>query len=235
MSLPTAGGPPAFPRRGRRGGPPVKICGITSAADAQLAHELGADYLGLNFYAKSPRYVDEQRAREIRQRLPEATLVGVFVNESQAKVAALRDKVHLDLIQFHGDEGPDEVAPFAPYVLKVVRPRGPLDERSFVGYEEVWGFLFDAAHSSLYGGSGTSWDYRVVFSCLTAGWVKPERPLFLAGGLRPETVSTLASELPQGFALDVCSGVESRPGVKDRTRLDRFFLEISHGQNCSIA
>ncbi len=203
--------------------PKVKICGITCLEDALLAADLGADWIGLNFYPPSPRYVSPAVARHIadavRGRL---SLVGVFVNEPEA--AEIAQEVGLDLLQFHGDESPDELAPHGDRAIKVFRVRESFDPALMDPYPEVWGFLVDTKHPSLYGGSGESWRFSSL-----RGSRRP-KPIFIAGGLGPDNVAA-AVATAQPFAIDVCSGVEKTPGVKDPERLRRLFEEISHGQD----
>ncbi len=204
----------------------VKICGVTTPADALAAVELGADYLGLNFFRASPRYVEPGRAFEIaeavRGRFPGVTLVGVFVNSPRAEVEDIAGRVGLDLLQFHGDEEPGFVAPFAPRALKAFRTGGPPGSQELAAWSEVWGILIDAPHDARYGGTGATWDY---------GTVSPATPgrLFLAGGLGPGNARR-AIESVRPYAIDVCSGVESRPGIKDRELLRRLFQEVRHGE-----
>lgn len=201
----------------------VKVCGVTDPANAAAAVELGADYLGLNFYAGSPRFVAVARALEIAGavggRVP---LVGVFVNAPPAQVAEIAGRVGLDLVQFSGDEGPEAVAPFAGRALKAFRTGGLPGREEMAAYGELWGVLIDAPHGSLYGGTGTAWDYGSVRGGA------PER-LFLAGGLGPDNVRR-AVETARPWGVDVCSRVESAPGVKDVELLRRLFLEVRHGE-----
>ncbi|HEX3557310.1 MAG TPA: phosphoribosylanthranilate isomerase [Thermoanaerobaculia bacterium] len=208
----------------------VKICGITSPADALAAVEWGADYLGLNFYRASPRYVEPGRALEIADAVRgRVALVGVFVNSPRAEVEPIAGRVGLDLLQFHGDEEPGFVAPFAGRAIKAFRTGGTgglpgPDE--LAAWSAVWGILIDAPHGTLYGGTGEAWDYGTVGA--------PDRPpeglrLFLAGGLGPGNARQ-AVERVRPYAIDVCSRVESRPGIKDRELLRRLFQEVRHGE-----
>lgn len=205
--------------------PKVKICGITRLEDAFLAVELGADYLGLNFYPRSPRFVTLEQAQEIAQavrgRVP---LVGVFVNAPAEEVEETATRVGLDLLQFHGDEGPDELAPFGARAIKVVRAEGPVKEGLLAPYAGVWGFLFDVCHPDLYGGTGRTWPYSWV-----AGAART-KPVFIAGGIGPENVRQ-ALAASGAFGVDVCSRVESSPGVKDRRLIQALFQEVRHGEN----
>src|SRR6059058_1665362 len=141
----------------------VKICGITSAADAQAAIEAGANLLGFNFYEKSPRHIAEEQAAEIRSRLPKKIkAVGIFVNRLPADVITLRSSLELDAVQLHGDESPEAVAEIAPVVPVIkafrVEPEFPLT--TLDKYARAFAFLFDAAHTDQYGGTGctTDWD-----------------------------------------------------------------------------
>ena len=201
--------------------PRVKICGVTRVEDAELAIELGADYLGLNFYPPSPRCLDLRAARRIADavggRVP---LVAVTVNAGRKLVEDLLGLAAL--IQFHGDEGPEEIGPWAARAIKVLRPEREGDDPGV--YPDVWGFLVEPRRPG-YGGSGEAWDY--------AGTRLPEtdRPLFVAGGITPENVR---EAMAGAWGVDVCSGVESEPGVKDAGRMKRLFSElrsVPHGQS----
>jgi phosphoribosylanthranilate isomerase len=208
----------------------VKICGITSPADALAAVEWGADYLGLNFYRASPRYVEPGRALEIaeavRGRSRKVELVGVFVDSPRAEVEEIAGRVGLDRLQFHGDEEPGFVAPFAGRAIKAFRTGGPPGPEELALWGAVWGILIDAPDGGLYGGTGTAWDYGAVHG--TAARTTVGR-LFLAGGLGPGNARR-AVETVRPYAIDVCSRVESRPGIKDLELLRRLFQEVRHGE-----
>jgi phosphoribosylanthranilate isomerase len=210
----------------------VKICGVTAPADALLAAELGADFLGLNFYPRSPRYVDIGQAAEIAAAVRgRATLVGVFVNRPAAEIEEIADRAGLDLVQLSGDEGPAEVAPFAGRAIKVFRAGGHPGDEALAAYRDVWGVMFDAPHRSLYGGTGESWRYESVAPLAhDADGEAGTRRVFLAGGLGPDNVGR-AITAGRPFAVDVCSRVESAPGVKDPELLRRLFEEVRHGED----
>ncbi len=206
--------------------PKVKICGVTCVEDARLAVDLGADYLGLNFYPPSPRYVEPARAREITAAVRDAgdrvALVGVFVNRPRPEIEEIAETVGLDRVRFHGDEEPREVAPFNRRALKALRVDGRLDAAAAAGWQDVWGLLLDARHGELYGGSGESWD---LASLGRAADLHPR--VFIAGGLGPGNVHAALAARPWG--IDLCSGVEARPGRKDRRLMEQLFEEIEHG------
>lgn len=207
----------------RPASPRVKICGLTRPEQALLAAELGADFIGLNFYPPSPRYVEPGLAVEIAAAVRGAArVVGVFVNCPAEQIAAIDARVGLDLVQLHGDESPAQARVFAPRVIRALRVAGPLDPRWLESWEEVWGLLLDSHRPGLYGGTGESWDFA------TLGAVGAGRPVFIAGGLSPGNVrAAIAAARPWG--IDVCSGVESVPGRKDPALLERFFKEIHDG------
>lgn len=211
--------------------PLVKICGVTTVADALAAVELGADLVGLNFHPPSPRCLDPGRAAEVAAAVRErgagrVRVVGVFVDRPRREIEAIDAAVGLDLVQLHGDEPAAEVAAFGGRALQVLRlppgaapPAADLDA-ALAAHPAAWGFLFDVRHESLYGGTGESWRWRAV-----AGLADP-RPRLVAGGIRPENARRALDE--SGAAgVDVCSGVESAPGVKDRGKMARLFAALA--------
>ncbi len=198
----------------------VKICGITNLEDAQLALELGADALGFNFFSKSPRYLTPAAAAEITGQLQNAALkVGVFVNEEIAAVARCADEAHLDAVQLHGDEGRSYIAELrretSAKIIKAIRVRTDLDEEDLSAFD-VDAVLLDAYSPNGYGGTGETFDWQRA--CRVRS-VVPE--LYLAGGLTPENVR-LAIRSVHPYAVDIASGVESRPGKKDPVKLKAF-------------
>ncbi|HVG09454.1 MAG TPA: phosphoribosylanthranilate isomerase [Thermoanaerobaculia bacterium] len=199
----------------------VKICGIVDPDNARMAVDMGADFLGLNFYLRSPRYVEVERAREIASavRGSGVRLVGVFVNRPAHEVAEVESEVGLDLLQLSGDETPEEAAPFAGRTIKAFRGTDATE-----GWSDAWAWLFDAPHGSLYGGTGMAWNFQAV-----AG-IAGERRVFLAGGLGPDNVRQ-AIEASRAFAVDVCSRVESAPGIKDPELLRQLFQEVRNAQS----
>jgi phosphoribosylanthranilate isomerase len=204
----------------------VKICGITNAADALAAIEAGANLLGFNFYEKSPRRINEAEAAKICPQLPKKVkAVGIFVNAPAVEAAVLCKKLKLHAAQLHGDETPEDVAEVARSlpVFKAFRvepdfPLATLDE-----YTEAYAFLFDAAHTGQYGGTGRTTDWDVARRA-TVG-----RRIILAGGLNVENVAA-AVRIVRPYGIDVASGVESRPGRKDHGLLREFIEEVRRAE-----
>jgi phosphoribosylanthranilate isomerase len=198
----------------------VKICGITNAEDALAAVEAGADLLGFNFYARSPRHVSPRDARLVAEELPDGVArVGVFVNEGEPK-AVLRaaSESGVGAAQLHGDETPEFCARLGGIsVIKALRVgRGFSVERALLYKTDA--LLLDAHVEGAWGGTGQTFDWAV------ARPVREAVPkLFLAGGLTPENVAG-AVRAVRPFAVDVCSGVETSPGRKS-FRLMRRFVE----------
>ena len=198
----------------------VKVCGVTDPANALAAVEMGADYLGLNFYPGSPRYVSVERAREIagavRGRVP---LVGVFVNAPAAEIAETVERAGLDLVQLSGDEGPETVGPFAARTIKAFRTGGMPGGAELAAWSAVWG-VPDRRPASR--------SLRRHRRCLGLRRPPPalaDRRLFLAGGIGPDNARR-AVEAARPYAIDVCSRVESAPGIKDLELLRRLFQEV---------
>jgi len=204
----------------------VKICGITNAADALAAIDAGANLLGFNFYEKSPRHISEAEAAKIRPQLPKKVkAVGLFVNAPVVEAAALCKSLKLHAAQLHGDETPEDVAELARSlpVFKAFRvepdfPLATLDE-----YAEAYAFLFDAAHTGQYGGTGRTTDWDVARRA-TVG-----RRIILAGGLNVENVAA-AVRIVRPYGIDVASGVESGPGKKDHGLLREFIEEVRRAE-----
>jgi phosphoribosylanthranilate isomerase len=204
----------------------VKICGITNAADALAAVDAGADLLGFNFYAKSPRRIAEDEAAKIRPRLPrEVDAVGIFVNAPTADVAALCRSLKLDAAQLHGDETAETVAELAGSVpiVKAFRVDLDFDLRTLKDYSRAFAFLFDAVVSGQYGGTGHSTDWDAAKQAAV------KHRIILAGGLKVENVAA-AVRIVRPYGIDVASGVESKPGKKDHGRLREFIQEVRRGE-----
>jgi len=194
----------------------VKICGITRVEDALAAARAGADAIGLVFYAESPRAVTAARAREIVAALPPfVTSVGLFVNAGADAVHAVLETVPLDLLQFHGDEGPEQCRAFGRPYLKALRMReGIALDDELARYGDAAGILLDAFDPAAYGGTGEAFDWSLIPADLA-------RPLVLAGGLDPGNVAEAVRRV-RPWAVDVSSGVEAAKGIKDADRITAF-------------
>jgi phosphoribosylanthranilate isomerase len=201
----------------------VKICGITNLNDAMAAAEAGADALGFNFYAKSPRYISAETARSITQELPGSTLkVGVFVDESIETIAMTVDVAGLNVIQLHGDESPGYVDELRRRtscdLIKAFRVSDDFSPEDALDYS-VEGILLDAFSADVHGGTGETFDWDVAKSVWTLIGC-----LWLAGGLTPENVAeAIAAVRP--FAVDACSSLEIGPGIKDPAKMRHFIKE----------
>jgi phosphoribosylanthranilate isomerase len=194
----------------------IKICGITNSADAQAAVEAGADMVGFIFADESPRRVSVQKAAEISRTLPPHVVrVGVFVNASEDFVADTAREAGLSLLQFHGEENSWFCTQFGIMSMKAFRMR---DEKSL---DQLLDFTTDAWLLDTYvegerGGSGKVFNWQLAVAAQKFG-----KPIFLAGGLKPDNVA-LAIRQTRPFAVDVSSGVESSPGKKDHARIAAF-------------
>jgi len=197
----------------------VKICGITNVEDAFVAVEAGADALGFNFYRKSPRYIEPERARAIIERLPPfVTPVGVFVNEDDLDaMARIIVEARLAVVQLHGDESPALCQRVAQRwrVIKAVRV-GPDFHPHELAMYPAHAILLDAARAGAYGGTGERFDWTIARRAKSFVPV-----LILAGGLSPENVAE-AIRWVRPYAVDVCTGVEACPGKKDVERMRAF-------------
>ena len=201
----------------------IKVCGITKPEDAKLAAELGADAIGLNFYEQSPRCITPFAAAELIRRLPPfVAVVGVFVNWEEDPVVALSKALRLSAAQLHGDESPqvvERVASRLP-VIKAVRQGQGTAPPDFAPYRSASAFLLDAAVSGQYGGTGVTGNWHL------ARVAAQSHRIILAGGLTPENVGE-AIRIVRPYAVDVASGVESRPGKKDPAKMSAFFEEVA--------
>lgn len=201
----------------------VKVCGITNSRDALAATEFGADALGFVFYEKSPRRVTfEAAGRIIRELPPFVTKVGVFVNADVDFMKTGRQEAGFDVFQLHGDETPEFCSALGERYIKAIRVK---DERSVAEARDydTDAFLFDSWSEDEYGGSGRSFPWELLERAGLGG-----KRVILSGGLDRGNVARAVREV-KPYAVDVSSGVESSPGVKDRLKLAEFMKEAKLG------
>lgn len=196
----------------------VKICGITSVADAETALAAGADYLGVIFHEKSPRYVEPVRAARIIRSLRGTKFVGVFVNASRADVERIVGECGLYAAQIHGDEPAGEFENMGVPVWRAVK----FDGKQWQPSPEDWPaarYVVDAAVKGRYGGTGAVADWA------QAARLAQQRPVMLAGGLTPENVAEAIRRV-RPLGVDTASGVQSSPGRKDPARVKAFLESV---------
>ncbi len=207
----------------------VKICGITRPSDGVDAVLAGAHAVGLVFYERSKRAVSVERAIEICQALPPLTqIVGLFVNAGTESVQRTLDQVPLNLLQFHGDESAEYCTQFGHPWIKALPalPVADLTQR-MEDYAAARGILLDSAAAGQFGGTGEAFDWQVLPQSLP-------QPIVLAGGLDPANVEQ-AVRIVRPTAVDVSSGVESAPGIKDKDKIQRFVANaMAAAQECAI-
>lgn len=199
----------------------IKICGITSLRDALAAVEAGADCLGFNFYMKSPRHINVTECEKIssilKKEVPSILRVGVFVNTPAFYIRALMQVCSLDLVQLHGDEGPEVMDQLGSRAFKAFRGI-PADLTGFRRSDPP-ACLIDASVKGAYGGTG-----------VTADWASAARlaevlPVFLAGGLNSANAAEAVRRV-KPWGVDTASGVEARPGVKDPAKMKDFVQAV---------
>jgi phosphoribosylanthranilate isomerase len=207
----------------------IKICGITRLEDARTAADAGAWAIGFVFYAKSPRFVAPELAREIGSAMPAALeKVGVFVNEDPAEVLRIARAAGLTRVQLHGDESAEYCGRIGLPITKVFRDSAKPKLAAYAGV--VSALMLDSqAPAGVWGGTGRAADRDFARSFRALRDLEaPRLPFFLAGGLAPGSVSLAVRELrPDG--LDVSSGVEDSPGIKSAAKIRAFIKEVTHG------
>lgn len=216
----------------------VKICGIKTYDDALFAAQAGADMIGLNFFKRSPRYIEPDAAQHICDNLRDTlgencpVIVGVFANATDSDISIISNKVGLNAVQLSGDESIAMMAELRGLAFKAIRPMNfamALDDVNYFSpqfpkNERLPSLLLDAYHPSLYGGTGEQASAEVALA------VKAQVPrLMLAGGLTPENVGERVQAI-QPWGVDVASGVEpeGQPGVKDVDKV-KAFIEAARG------
>ena len=202
----------------------VKICGITRCEDAQLAVDSGADAIGLVFYSKSPRFVSNTQAAEISRIIPAfVSTVALFKDADPAFVQSVLQQVDIDLIQFHGSESAEFCEQFDRPYIKALGMRSAECDLNYLNtkvqeYRSAKALLLDGHAPGEAGGTGDTFDWSCVDSV--------KKPVVLAGGLTAGNVKQ-AIEMVHPYAVDVSSGVESSPGIKDRDKIAEFIRQVS--------
>ena len=197
----------------------VKVCGTTSLKDALLAVDNGADAVGFIFYKMSPRNVSQKDAKEIIAELPPfIETVGVFVNETSDKVNRIAEQCRLTAVQLHGEESPALCRRVKRKIIKAFRVKNASSLKNISTYD-VSGFLLDSYNDESRGGTGQLFDWNLALR------VKKQGPVILAGGLNPYNVYTAIHRV-QPYGVDVCSGVESSPGVKESKKIKEFIKSV---------
>ncbi|MGX9608817.1 phosphoribosylanthranilate isomerase [Acinetobacter sp. T63] len=210
----------------------AKICGITRVEDVHAVVNSGADAIGFVFYPPSPRSVSAEQASVLVQAIaPYVQVVGLFVNSSAREIQATLNTVALDILQFHGDESPEQCQSIAQQVgrrwYKAIQVKPGLDVVAEIQKYQQAGasaVLLDAWHPELKGGTGHSFDW--------SSFPQLDIPLILAGGLNPDNIED-AIHTTAAFAVDVSGGVESAKGIKDQQLIERFMQGVHRGSaNC---
>jgi phosphoribosylanthranilate isomerase len=200
----------------------IKICGITRTEDALAASAAGAHAIGLMFYASSPRHLGLDQAAAIRDSLPPfVSAVAVFLDAPAEEVSAVIGRVRPDLLQFHGSEPESFCAGFGRPFIKTVPMTGINPVAFAAKYPHAGAFLLDSHAPGQAGGSGQGFDWSRVPKNLKA-------PLILAGGLNPQNVTDAVRQV-RPYAVDVSSGVESSPGIKDAELMTAFVKGVQRG------
>lgn len=197
-----------------------KICGITRIEDALAAIDAGADAIGFVFYAKSPRAVSVEQARAIIAALPPfITTVGLFVNASRCELTEILEVVPLDLLQFHGDETPEDCDGYHRPYIKALRVQAGDDiAASCRAYSRASGILLDTYVAGVPGGTGEAFDWSLIPHELS-------KPIILAGGLTPDNVAQAIAQV-RPYAVDVSGGVEVSKGIKDHDKIRAFMRAV---------
>ncbi len=208
--------------------PSLKICGVTRPDDADGLAELGIDALGINFWPSSKRYVEPDNAAWLAPLAGRILRVGVFVNSPPDLPLRLVSDGLLDLIQLHGDESPSDAAPFLDAGVPFIKAIGAMSQTDLAQAADfnAAAILLDAHAPGIYGGTGTTADWALAADFRTA---HPGIPLILAGGITPDNAAAALAAV-QPAALDIASGAESSPGIKDFAKVEAILTAL-HPEN----
>ena len=198
----------------------VKICGITRKQDAIVAADLGVDALGLVFYAGSSRHIELETALEIMKVIPPfITTVALFKDAAVEEINQVIGNLNFDLLQFHGSESPEFIQQFQHPYLKAIGMQHHTDLQSTMdGFVQSKGFLLDSHAAGAAGGTGETFDWETIPSEL-------RQQIILAGGINPDNVAECITRI-RPYAIDVSSGVESSPGIKDQGKIEQLIKQI---------
>ena len=205
----------------------IKICGFTRKKDIEDAVKEGVDFIGLNFFPKSPRYIEPKVAEKLLEGLEgDFKKIGVFVNPDLKGIEKIVKKLRLDGIQLHGNEPPSLIKKFKKIfpekiVIKAIRVKDKDSLRKLKKYKPDF-FLLDAYSEEIFGGTGKNLDYLLL-----EGEKLPWEKIFLAGGITPENVRDILKKF-KPYGIDVASGVEIAPGVKDIEKIKKLIKEVSN-------
>lgn len=211
-------------------GPLVKVCGFTRAVDIEVAIDLGASAFGFVFHSKSKRFVNAEHVRRIMPRRMLGQIVGVFVNDPVSKIAEICSLAGLTTIQLHGDETPkfcERLKNALPQTLliKAIRVRGLEDIDSAATFNACDAILFDSYTDDQYGGTGQCFEWSSL------EFRKPTQTVYLSGGLNSRNVGRAVQQIRPDY-VDVSSGVESSPGIKDFQKMRAFFAAVQESKAC---
>ncbi len=202
----------------------VKVCGFTRVEDAISAVESGADAIGLVFFEESPRCINHEKAAEIVKALPPfVSKVALFVNALETEIRSVLDTVSIDLLQFHGEESPEECRRYNMPYIKAVRMHEDIDLFQLSGdYSDASALLLDSFVVGVHGGTGQRFDWSRIPSDLN-------QQIILAGGLTTNNVAAAIHEVSP-YAVDVSGGVEIGKGIKDVVMIEEFIQEVMHAK-----
>jgi len=199
----------------------VKICGLTTLEDARFVSGALADYLGFIFYPESPRYIEPAKAGAIINWLEGPGKVGVFVNQPLDDVNSIAKQTGIDYVQLHGNESPDYCALVEKPIIKAFHIEQDTDPSELISriepyLDQVEYLLFDTKSDTDWGGTGQTFDWNILDE------ISNDKPFFLSGGLNAKNVQD-AIQTVQPYAVDLSSGLEESPGLKDFDKIELFF------------
>jgi len=203
----------------------IKICGFTRKKDIKDAIKLRVDYIGINFYPKSKRYISHENAKKILNGIKEnIKIIGLFVNEKLKKIEEIVENLNLSGIQLHGDETPNFCLKLKKkfhdkIIIKAIRVKTKNDLKKINNYEEVDFFLLDSFNKNLPGGTGKLINFNLLDKSL------PFKKIFIAGGITPENVKEIIRKF-HPYGIDVANGVEKKPGIKDKKKIEKLVKAV---------